>query len=798
MQMIKTIVAVIVVGVTCLGILGLTFTWYYLFKRVEPQTSGKIDVKGISEPVRILWDSYGIPHVYAANRQDLFLAQGFLHAQNRLWQMELFRRLGQGRLAEITGEKAVELDYFYRMMGFYRAARDSYEVLGEDIKTDLEAYSRGVNAFLQRNRHRLPAEFVFTRHKPDLWRPADSILLLLVNAWILAQNFDEELLSAKLILKLGEAKARRFISPFQVKGFGETGGSLGPESIDKELKYAWQQISPVTSGMKELQKLLGYRVSSVASNNWVVSGKRSASGKPILANDPHLPVTLPSIWYEIHLVSPELNVIGASGPGVPYVIIGHNDRVAWGFTNVMADNVDLYLIKRNPAQPDTYLYKGSWVPFKIEEMEIRVKGREMPVKRKVLSTVHGPVATSLEGGEDHPYLVSVRWSGHEPHTDVAAFAKLNSARGTSDIIRAAQYFGVLCQNLLYADSEGNIGWQVAGKIPRRVKGNGKYPVSGWDEEYVWAGYLPFNELPALQNPEEGYIATANNKTVGDDYPHILSNTWIYPYRVRRILHLLTEKEKFASEDFEKMQADIHSSAAEELMAVLQGFTSRNTGVHWVLKEMKKWDFSLRADSLPALLYEVVAWRLKANLLSLYMGELKDEYLDSLLALSLPFKEILLQMREEDEEAWEYLIESSITEALDKLEKKLGKKRVNWTWGALHRVELKHALGISRVLGWIYNLGSFAFAGDDHTLMAGVYSYQDPFKVSVAPSYRIITDLSDLSQAVAMNTTGQSGHPFSRYYGDMTRHWLEARYHPLYFHEEDVKRHMQGKGMELTY
>lgn len=784
--MLRTIAPWISVVLTFLGLFGLGFGYYYLFKRVEPQTSGKIYLKGITEPVRILRDAYGIPHIYAGNNHDLFLAQGFVHAQDRLWQMELYRLMGQGRLAEIAGETALKLDYFFRMMGLVKAAREAYFSLGDDIRLDLRAYSLGVNEFLEMNRQRLPSEFTFARHKPDLWEPPDSILLLLLKAWLLAQNYDEEILSAKLILKLGEEKAWRFISPYQAETSADSGESPKPELIDKELKEAWKRMLAIASGIKELQNLLGSDVSSVASNNWVISGEKSSSGKPVLANDPHLPVTLPSIWYEAHLVAPGLNVIGASGPGVPYIIIGHNDRVAWGFTNVMADSVDLYLIRENPQQVDTYSYQGRRLPFKVEEVEIKVKGVRKPVREKVYSTIHGPVAKSLGATDHHQYVLAVRWTGHELNADISAFAKLNKARNSSDIIEAARDFGVLSQNLLYADSEGNIGWQVTGKIPRRIKGNGKYPVPGWEEDYLWAGYLPFDELPALKNPAEGYLATANNKTVSDDYPFTISNTWVYPYRIQRILQILTEKKKLGREDFERLQGDVYSPMAAELRSILKDFTSLNPRVNWALKELENWDLSIGADSLPALLFEAIAWSLKTHLLSLYMGELKDEYLDSLLPLSVSFGDILRRTNEEDLEAWENLIERSIIEALDKLEEKLGTKRDKWTWGALHRVELKHQLGISKFLGWIYNLGSFAFSGDDHTVMAGVYSYRDPFKVIVAPSYRIITDLSNLNEAAAMSTSGQSGHPFSRHYGDMAQDWLRVKYHPLYFHGEDVK------------
>ncbi|MBI4595137.1 MAG: penicillin acylase family protein [Candidatus Tectomicrobia bacterium] len=792
MGRLKKLILSIIVALLVLFVIGISSSYYYLFKRVEPQISGNSYIKGITAPVRVLFDPYGIPHVYAENRQDLYFAQGFLHARERLWQMEVNRLLGQGRMAEVVGEKALELDYFYRLLGLMKAARKSFASLDADIQEDLQAYSAGVNEFITTNPGRLPVEFTLTGHRPELWHPSDSILIILTTAWILSQNYEEELLSARLILKLGAEKARQFIAPYEAKVTGENTGDTKEEKIPEELKMAWRHMAPLISGNKELKKLFAYKPQPLASNNWVVSGKKSSSGKPIIANDPHLPITLPSFWYEMHLVSPGMNVIGASGAGVPFIIIGHNEHVAWTYTNAMTDNVDLYLIKVDPEHPERYLYDGKWHLIDKEEIHMKAKGGKHPFRKKAYYTLHGPIVSKMVSIDKSQYLVAMVWSGFDVNADVSAFAKLNRAKGENEIKEAAQDFGVLSQNLLYADSSGHIGWQLTGKIPFRVKGNGKYPVPGWESEYLWSGYLPFNSLPHLENPVEEFLATANNKVVDDSYPHIISNTWVAPYRVLRISQLLSEKKQLSKDDFQSIQGDAYSLSAKELVSQLGDFELENPRYSGALQELRSWDYTLKAESTAALLYELIAWRIRENQLSRALGELKEAYLGSLLALSFPSVEMLKQLKGDNLAEWKNLIERSINEALEALDERLGKAKTNWNWGALHRVDFIHPLGQVKPLNWILNLGSFGLGGDENTIMAGVYSFTNPFKVTVTPSYRIITDLSDFGQAISMNTTGQSGHPFSRHYRDMVRSWLEVKYHPLWFYKEDVEKNAQSR------
>src|SRR5579883_2219627 len=536
---------------TAAGVAGLVGGAYYLFMhRPLPKTRGKLHLAELHEPVEIVTDRYGVPHIYANNEDDLYLAQGYVHAQHRLWQMELNRRIGSGRLAELFGEIALEPDRFARRLGLHRAAAAAVRTLPPHSARILDAYARGVNAFISSHRTNLPLEFTLLRLTPAPWQPADTMQWSKMMGWNLGGNWETELIRARLVARLGPERAAKL----------ETGYDPShPLIIPPGVSYKGTNLG-LLEQYATLRQLSGFGLLG-ASNNWVVDGSMTITGKPILCNDPHLGQTAPSIWFECHLVAGEIDVVGATFPGAPGVIIGHNRHVAWGVTNAISDVEDLYIEKFNPQNPIQYEYKGQWEEAEVIREEIRVKGRAEPLIEEVRITRHGPILTSMPnpqsaetaeaaGSNGHNPVpaelpLALRWTGLQQCHILSSIPKLNRATNWEEFREAMRDWDVPPQNVIYADKEGNIGYIMAGAIPIRAQGQGLLPSPGRTGEYAWVGYIPFDELPQTYNPEQHFIVTANNRVVDDNYPYYITNEWLNGYRAQRIRDLLTSKGKLA-------------------------------------------------------------------------------------------------------------------------------------------------------------------------------------------------------------------------------------------------------------
>ena len=767
-------------------------------------TGGTVKVAGLKGEVRIVRDRWGVPHIFASSVEDLFFAEGYTHAQDRLWRMEFNRRLASGTLSELLGELPLDIDMFMRTMGLRRAAQASARLIQERgdklTRTVMRAYISGANEFIESHLANPPFEYRFLGLQPCLWTLSDTAACGLLVAWQLSMNWDNEILRADLIERLGEKRARDLL-PFYPP---EASFIIPSQGIFREM---------AASLLERRRKATGSLSSDAVppgSNNWVVGGSRSTTGMPLLANDPHLFIGMPSIWYELHLVAPGFNVIGVTFPGLPQVFIGHNERIAWGLTNLCSDVQDLYVEKLNPRNHRQYMYKGKWEDAEVCTEQFMVRGRDEPVTKEVLITRHGPIIDSILLGMANPEVkkglcqtVAFRWTGHEPsHSALAlqGLLKLNQSGNWKEFREALRLCGLISQNVVYADVEGNIGYVANSIIPIRAKGQGLVPVPGWTGEYEWTGYIPFDELPSAFNPSTHFFATANNKVVDDDYPYLITHDWLPAYRVRRIVQMLTAKEKLSVDDFKRMQADVYSLQARELILFLTRLKPKNKRQNEALDYFRSWDFRMDKDSVAAALYHMWYLKMVQNLLRDKLGQdIYEHYFYKRLLSNCFHLMAMRNLLEYPASYWfgdgsgsnvekrDELVSASLEQAIEELTETLGPDMSAWRWGRLHTATFRHLLGIIPPLDQILNAGPVEVGGDEYTVNNGGFDYSADFAQVIIPSYRQIIDLSDLSKSISMHSTGQSGQPASSHYKDFVEPWAKVEYHPMLFDKEAIER-----------
>lgn len=745
---------------------ALAASGVYVVRRAFPQVSGTVRVEGLGQPVEVVRDRWGIPHIYARNELDLFFAQGYVHAQDRLWQMEMYRRTAAGRLSEVFGERTLSTDRFLRTLGLRHAAELEWDLLSEDTRTSFRAYSAGVNAFLRQNRWHLPLEFVLLRVQPEPWTPIDSLSFGKLMAYELGGNWQTELLRAELERRLGPQAAARLLP-------GELPGS--PVIVP----------GPPPARAGSAGAMLG-------SNNWVLSGRLTDTGRPYLANDPHLRAGFPSIWYANHLEGGRYRVTGFTFPGVPGVVVGHNGAIAWGVTNANPDVQDLFVERFHPQDPSRYLFRGRWLPVRTRVEEIRVRGRRQPVRWVVRSTHHGPILNgAVEGLRE---VVALRWTALLPTTVAEGILRLNRARSWREFREALRFFHVPAQNFVYADRDGNIGYQLPGRIPIRAKGDGTRPVPGWTGEYEWVGWVPYEALPSVFNPARGWIATANNRIVPAGFPYHLGSEWSEGLRAQRIVQVLTSRPRHTLEDLKRLQFDHVSLAARRIAPVLARVKSSREVVRAVQEELRRWDGSLSADSRAAAVYEAFLVRVAEFLFRERLGEeLWQRY-----AARPFFMAALLRLWEQPEDPWwgpggrDGAVARILDRAVADLEARLGRNPSRWTWGALHRVHFAHVLSPVPLVGRWLSVGPLPTSGDGWTVNQAGYSLLRPYDQTVVASMRMVVDLGDLDRSVGVHTTGQSGLPGHPHRADLTPLWASGGYHPLLWSRQAVDRHAASR------
>ena len=775
--------------------------YYFLTRRPLPQKSGTLHLQGLHEPVEVITDNYGVPHIYAHNEDDLYFTQGYIHAQDRLWQMEFNRRIGSGRLSEIFGPIALATDQFCRRLGMHRAAAEEVARLSEHNQRVLGAYAHGVNTFIKQNQHKLPTEFVLLRFKPEPWKPADSIQWSKMMGWNLGGNWETELIRARLIGKLGAELASK-LEP----GYDPAHPLIVPPGVE----YQGLNLG-LLEQYEQVKELSGFGMLG-GSNNWVVDGTMTATGTPILCNDPHLGQAAPSIWYECHLTAGDIDVVGASFPGSPGVVIGHNRHIAWGVTNAVSDVEDLYIEKFNPENPSQYEYQGRWEEAKIVREEIIVKGQKELVIEEVRITRHGPILTGMphpnhqaqSNGATAELPLALRWTGLEQCNILSAVQKLNRASNWNEFRDAMRDWDVPPQNVIYADREGNIGYIMAGAIPLRSKGQALLPSPGWTGEYEWTGFIPFEELPQTFNPEQHFIVTANNRVVDDSYPYYITNEWLNGYRAQRIRDLLTSQDhKLTLADMAKIQGDYYSLPAEEFVPYILTIQPDTAIAEAALEILRTWDYVLSPDSVGAAIYITFLDKLVRIVLNAVLADdpsLLEGYLgvgSTILSVLNGYtgrsKPMLIRLLKEQDDSWfansvilngprswKAALSSAFHAAIEELREKLGNNLTLWKYGSIHQMTYRHALGAVKPLHKFFNRGPLPVGGDIDTVNMGTVSPAQPSEVITVPSYRQIVDLADMTRSLSGHAPGQSGHPVSKHYDDMIKMWLEVRHHPMLF------------------
>lgn len=789
-------------------VLGLIILLLWYRSASQPQIDGSIKLNGLAASVDIVRDAEGVPHIYAKSTGDAYFALGFVHAQDRLWQMELNRRIPAGRMAEILGPKALDADRFLRSLGVRRNAEAILTKLSPETRAALDVYAKGVNAYLANRTKPLPPEFLLTgAPSPAPWQPVDSIGWQTMMAWDLGSNWSQELLRMRLSQRLSLDQINEFLAPYPGDASLKTQDYT---ALYRELAGTMLQLAAVA---KIAPPSL---IDGMGSNNWVVSGARSETGKPLLANDPHLGLSAPALWYFAHLSAPGLNVIGATLPGIPSVVLGRTDRIAWGFTNTAPDVQDLYIERLNSANARQYQTPDGWVDFKTRNEIIKVKGQP-DFSLEVRESRHGPVITGAlpimakAPIDAKKYVIAFAWTALRPDdVTVQAGIKLNRARNWEEFLNAVKDFGSPQQNIVFADIDGNIGFIAPGRVPIRKPDNdlkGLAPAPGWDARYDWDGFIPFEQLPRQFNPASQRVITANQKIVGDDYPYFLTSEWALPFRANRITALMDARQKHSMRSFADIQKDTISLAAQELLPILRKTAPLSGRAKSALDALSKWNGEMEANRVEPLIFN--AWLREASR-QIFSDELGADLLKDYWEQRNVHQSMVNVLRNTNGQGrWcidtsklasakpqncNDVLSNSLESALADLEKRYGADMSQWQWGRAHVARAEHRpFGKVELLAKLFDI-RVPTPGDTFTVNAGRHNLRDenePFANRHAASLRALYDLSDLENSRFMHSSGQSGIVFSPLYRNYTERWAEATYLPMKMKRESVEVNKLG-------
>lgn len=772
--------------------------WWFIYRPL-PQIDGSASLPGLQKEVTVERDRWGVPHIRAASVEDLAEAQGYVMAQDRLWQMDLFRRIARGQLSEILGDKTLTIDKDFRILGLSRAAERNVSLLDTEERKVCDAYARGVNKFIDQHWKSLPLEFSLLNYKPQPWQPSDTLAVTAYMYRTLTDTWERELNRAKVAERAGADRAKDLFSEeaamdhfvvgdpnVQNDGSQRTATDPGDEEDDDDMQpdtvlkakidathgiHGSESPADLTSALSEsvqdfVEESQNEIRQGLGSNNWVVSGAHTATGKPLLANDTHLELMMPPIWYEIHLTAPNWNVQGFSLPGCPMVIIGHNDRIAWGFTNNQADVQDLYIETFNPASPDEYRANGSWVRAEIVEETIHVKGRPDEHLR-IQVTRHGPIVRR-EGDKGY----ALRWTATEPGGLANSYGWLGKARNWKEFRDAMKRVWGPGQNAVYADVDGNIGYIMAARVPIRKKGHGEVPVPGDTNDYEWTGYIPFDQLPQALNPESGLIVTANARVVGPNYKPYLTDRWDEPYRTARIYDLLHDRHDLRPEDMLKVQTDTYSYPhvflADQLIAAAKTAKPKDARAQKLIEGLKDWNGIADAGS-PEVSFLHAARRAAIDLLlepflgkdtNLYQWR-STTFLQRILT-DRPAKWLPAAFKNYDE-----LLAAAADVAVTNLAEQSTSDRVeDWAWKRFNSLDMFHPLGREGLLKRFLSI-------TDKPQSGTLYSVRAPTKHH-GPAMRFVANPGKWDESILLVPAGQSGQLGSSHYSDQFFYWYEGK------------------------
>jgi penicillin G amidase len=765
----------------------------WVARRALPPAKGTFRATGVHGRVEILRDRWGVPHVFAGSDDDAYFALGWATAQDRLFQMELNRRLATGRLAEVFGSRALKADRLFRTMDFAGPARRMLASARPEAREAAEAYARGVNAWVAELKGRLPPEFALLGIGFEPARAEDFAGILGFMAWNLNLSWDFDPLFERLVGKVGEERALELF-PYDFGGSPSV-YTASPEGLGLRLSLLDDS---------DVRDLASFGPSLSGSNNWVVGPAKSATGKPILCNDPHLAHALPGIWYEAHLQTPSLDVAGVTIPGFPLVVIGHNRDVAWGMTNLMLDGGDFFIERLDPGDPRRVMSNGEWAPVETRSEVIKVRG-EPDATVTVRTTPHGPVVSDLVPGETRVLAYEWNYRTAAGGGEIDALYALDRARNWDDFRAAARLFGAVAQNLAYADRAGHIGLQAVGAIPRfRGRQDGLRFRDGWDGSEDWDGFVPFDEHPFSFDPPRGWLASANNPTVPAPAPYYISSQWEPVDRYTRIQELIESKAKLSVEDMELMQSDtVVVSARQILPLILSACDARpapDSSTRAAVDVLRGWDGDMRADSPAAALFAVFYRRLFYEI----FDELGDDLTHAYRAKSNISAIMIRAAFEGGHDHWfdrvdtpaiegrDDVLRATIEETAAELRRDLGTDPGTWRWDRLHTLELQHPLGrASRLLALYFDRGPYPVPGANQSVDKMEYD-DESFRVLHGPSMRQITELSSPERSLAVLPGGESGLPSSPHYADMTPLWLKGEYHPLLMERRAIEAAAEGR------
>ncbi len=838
--LVTSIIILAIIMILCSGGIGY---FNYVNNAPLPKIDGNLKVNGLFDKVEVVRDSNGIPHIYANNLHDLTFAQGYVQAQDRWWQMDFFRHVCAGRIEELTGKKSslVSSDIYLRTMGWTNVAEKEYASYSPSQRALLDAFAQGVNAYISnRSPQQLSVNYSIlaltgVKFKIAPWTPVDTLAFAKLMAWDLGYSGDEEVVRSQLYSLLGAEMADKWETP--PWGYGKKPTIIQSEDIkamDVSGNAAPQQTTgasgnqtayqgPAFANFKPDLTWLAGDPSGIGSNNWVVTGNMTQSGKPLLANDPHLGIQMPSIWYEIALhctddgTGQPYDVAGFAFAPSPGIIIGHNSNIAWGVTNVYPDVHDHYQMKINPDNPLQYEWNGQWRDMTVRNETIDFGDGAAPITFKVRETHLGPIINDNKYdptgakflGFNNTDPLALHWTALEPGNLMIAINGLDTAKNWDDFRNALKYWDCPSQNVIYADIKGNIGYQMPGRIPIRAKNdNGLLPSPGWTDEYEWKGYIPYDLLPRAYNPGRGYVVTANQAVVPPEYYDFLAKQldpnlnynigyeWNFGYRAQRINQLIKELAPHSIQTFQKMQGDTKLLSVGEVLPYLANIKFTDPDLISAKDWLVNWDYTFNVDSPQAALYSEFWMRLVNNTFSDQLGTLikpdgddRDMWAISLL-LQNPNDTWWDDINTKDKvETRDDILTRSFKEGYDATVAALGPDRSLWKWGSLHTATfVSKPLGASGIgaIESLVNKGPYPAGGTTDAIDAVRWLVsQGDFTTQTMPSMRMIIDLSDISKSVCMNATGESGNPASPWYGDMIKSWLNVTYHPMLWTRDQV-------------
>lgn len=780
--------------VSLLLILLIALSAFTLLRRLNhrslPDYTASVELAGLHAPVEVFRDSFAIPHVYATDEHDLYLATGYLVAQDRLWQMDLLRRVTEGRLSEIFGAGYVDTDHLLRSLRFTAKSEAILEKAHQTDLIALEAFAEGVNSYIRSHEKKLPPEFGILGYKPELWKPVHSLNMIGYMAWDLKAGWSEYILEE--IRKNADSIRYSALLP-----------NLSLPSREVFPDSASQFGNAGLSGLLVNQAILKALRTDVldASNNWAVSGHKTLSGKPLLANDMHLSLSVPGIWYQMHQCVPgKLNVTGVMLPTTPYIICGHNDSIAWGMTNTYVDNLDFYEERINPADSGQYEYMGRWENFTVEKTLISVKGGEQKERNLVFSR-HGAVISIFKQIPDK--VVSMHWVGDEMSDELRTVGLLNRASNWVQFLDAFRTFRSISQNVAYADTRGNIGLFCAAGIPMRKRDKVFAVLPGWSDAFEWTGMVPFESLPFQFNPARGFVASANNRTAPSDYPHHIGTWYAPPSRFERIAELLAGSDDLDIPDFCHMQLDETSVLARRYVPVFLAALALND---WegaeseAIELLKSWNHKMDAGYAAPAIFESMYLNLMRCTFADEMGEELFGKFNGISSISEVAMDAMLSnaghpwfddvTTSEIAEKLSDAIRCSFTRSVADLSARLGPDPSAWKWGDIHPLQIDHPLGSVKAIDRLFKLnrGPFASGGSFHTVAAKSYDWNKPFVVDHGSSQRHIYDPGNWDRSLSVIPTGICGIPASEHYCDQTGLYSAGMYHGDWFSKSAVRAH----------